>query len=69
MQLNVFEADRLYDDVDNELDIIAPKAKRAQWRHRRVGPPFLKFGRRVKYLGDDLNDWISANRVETSCQH
>lgn len=44
--MEVFENKRVYDDSDEELDLIAPKAKRAQWRHRRVGPPFLKFGRR-----------------------
>ncbi|MBU1830178.1 MAG: MerR family transcriptional regulator [Alphaproteobacteria bacterium] len=67
MSLQVFERDRLYDDADDELDLIAPKTKRAQWRHRRVGPPFLKFGRRVKYHGADLNSWINGNRVATTC--
>ncbi|UWQ32081.1 MerR family transcriptional regulator [Leisingera sp. M527] len=66
MSLQVFEADRLYDDADDELNLIAPKAKRAQWRHRRVGPPFLKFGRRVKYHGADLNSWINGNRIATA---
>ncbi|AUM73780.1 MerR family transcriptional regulator [Paracoccus jeotgali] len=66
MSLHVFEENRLYDDADDELDLIAPKAKRAQWRHRRVGPAFLKFGRRVKYHGADLNNWINGNRVATT---
>lgn len=66
MQLKVFENDRIYDDTDEELDLIAPRGKRAQWRHRRVGPNFLKMGRRVKYHGADLNAWIAANRVETA---
>lgn len=63
--MNVFEGERIYDDTDKELDVIASREKRAQWRHRRVGPNFLKFGRRVKYHGVDLNSWIEANRVET----
>ncbi|MCZ4266973.1 MerR family transcriptional regulator [Rhodobacteraceae bacterium G21628-S1] len=63
MPLQLFEADRLYDDADDELDLIAPRSKRAQWRHRRVGPPFLKFGRRVKYHGADLNAYVEENRV------
>jgi hypothetical protein len=67
MELQVFEVDRLYDDTDNELDLIAPKTKRAQWRHRRIGPSYLKFGRRVKYHGADLNSWVNGNRVETAC--
>lgn len=62
---DVFEADRLYDDSDDELDLIAPKAKRARWRHERIGPAFLKFGRRVKYHGADLNAWVQARRVDT----
>jgi len=61
--MEVFDNKRVYDDSDEELDLIAPKAKRAQWRHRRVGPPFLKFGRRVKYLGSDLNAYVEDNRV------
>ncbi len=67
MQHEIFEEQRLYDDTDSELDLIAPRSKRAQWRHRRVGPAFLKFGRRVKYHGADLNSWIKRNRVATTC--
>lgn len=61
---DVFEADRIFDDCDQELDLIASRARRAQWRHRNVGPTYLKMGRRVKYFGADLNAWINANRVE-----
>lgn len=28
-----FDAERIYDDSDDELDLIAPKTQRAQWRH------------------------------------
>ncbi len=62
----IFEPDRIYDDTDDELDLIATRDKRAQWRHRRVGPAFLKFGRRVKYHGTDLNSWVMDNRVDTA---
>ncbi|MFT4013436.1 MAG: MerR family transcriptional regulator [Paracoccus sp. (in: a-proteobacteria)] len=65
MAAEVFESERIYDDADTELDLIAPRGKRAQWRHRRVGPNYLKMGRRVKYHGADLNAWIEANRVVT----
>ncbi|KAA0914867.1 MerR family transcriptional regulator [Phaeobacter sp. HS012] len=61
--MEVFDNKRVYDDSDEELDLIAPKAKRAQWRHRRVGPAWIKFGRRVKYLGSDLNAYVEDNRV------
>ncbi len=63
--MNFFEPNRIYDDSDIELDLIASKSKRAQWRHRRFGPSFLKFGRRVKYHGADLNAWVDEHRVVT----
>lgn len=62
--LDIFESDRIYDDYDPELDLIASKPKRAQWRHRRIGPSYLKLGRRIKYCGSDLNAWLAKNRVE-----
>lgn len=61
----IFDPGRVYDDEDAALDLIANKSKRAQWRHRRVGPCYLKFGRRVKYKGSDLNSWAESNRIET----
>ena len=61
----IFDSSRVYDDADEELDLIAPKSKRAQWRHRRGGPTFLKWGRRVKYRGVDLNAWVEHTVVET----
>ncbi|SCZ53808.1 hypothetical protein SAMN04488118_102194 [Epibacterium ulvae] len=63
MRPNIFENDRLYDDTDEELDVIAPRSKRAQWRHRRVGPNFMRFGRRIKYHGADLNSWVNKALV------
>lgn len=66
MNQPIFDPERIYDDADDELDLIATRDKRAQWRHRRVGPAFLKFGRRVKYHGADLNTWVMDNRVETA---
>ncbi len=63
---DIFEPERVYDDSDAELDIIANKARRAHWRYRREGPGYIKFGRKVKYLGADLNNWVESNRVLTS---
>lgn len=64
--MQVFEDERVYDDDDKELDLIASRPKRAQWRHRKVGPAWIKFGRRVKYLGQDLNAYVAENRVSPS---
>ena len=62
----LFDPDFLYDDSDSELEVIATKERRAQWRHRRVGPPYIKCMRRVKYYGADLNQWLSDNRIQTN---
>lgn len=51
MERKYFDPERIYDDNDVELDLIAPKSKRAQWRHKGVGPAHLCFGRRIKYDG------------------
>lgn len=64
--MDVFETEKIYDDSDCELDLIAPKTLRAKWRHQRVGPAWIKFGRKVKYLGHDLNAYIEQNRVSPS---
>lgn len=54
MKRNYFDPETVYVDSDKELDLIANRDKRAQWRHKRVGPSFIKMGRKVGYLGEDL---------------
>lgn len=66
MNIEPFKPAIFYDDTDKELDLIATRAMRAQWRHRRVGPKYTKFGRRVKYRGFDLNSWIEKRTVQTN---
>jgi len=31
--------------------------------NRTDGPPFVKIGRRIRYLKDDLDAWLEENRV------
>lgn len=62
--MQFYDENRFYDDRDPELDIIASRAKRASWRHRRVGPAYTKFGRKVAYHGSALNRWIDLNTVQ-----
>jgi hypothetical protein len=31
-------------------------------KNRTAGPPFLKIGRKVLYLADDLDDWLLEHR-------
>jgi len=32
------------------------------WRHQGRGPAFVRLGRAVRYLPDDLNEYLRANR-------
>ena len=32
------------------------------WRHQAKGPAFLRFGRAIRYLSSDLEDFVQANR-------
>lgn len=36
------------------------------WRHRGTGPRFVRFGRAVRYLPHDVDDFVRANVVDTS---
>jgi excisionase family DNA binding protein len=38
----------------------APVATLRYWRHRNIGPPSFRLGRRVLYRRDDLRTWIDA---------
>ncbi len=64
MQNQLFDNTRNYVLGDPELDLIGPREKLAQWRHRNVGPAFYKMGKKVIYRGVDLNTWAEAQRVE-----
>jgi hypothetical protein len=33
------------------------------WRCMRKGPPYLKMGRSVRYLTNDLDDFMAKNRI------
>lgn len=35
------------------------------WRHRGTGPRFLRFGRAVRYLQSDVDEFIRASAVDT----
>jgi len=63
---DIFENTRNYTLGDPELDLIGPREKLAQWRHRNTGPAFYKIGKKVVYRGVDLNTWAEAQRVEPS---
>ena len=54
----LFEHNRNYVLGDPELEVIGDRAKLAQWRHKGMGPPFYKLGRKIIYRGADLNAWM-----------
>lgn len=60
----LFDQDRNYVLGDPELEVIGDRAKLAQWRHRKIGPPFYRLGRKIVYRGSDLNSWAEAQRVD-----
>ncbi|MFT4999473.1 MAG: hypothetical protein ACI875_000467 [Planctomycetota bacterium] len=62
----IFQNNRTYVLGDPELDLIGSREKLAQWRHRMTGPAWVSIGRKIAYLGSDLNSWITANRVDPS---
>jgi len=37
----------------------------SQDRYRRVGPSFIKAGKKVLYRRDDVEAWLNAGRVDT----
>lgn len=36
------------------------------WRFRRVGPPYVKVGKLVRYPADALAAWIASRTVKTT---
>ena len=60
-----FEDDRYYRTSDPELRVIATPGTMAKWRCMGIGPPFIRFGGRILYLGKDLNEWLERHRVDT----
>ena len=64
--LELFQNNRTYILGDPELEVLGSREKLAQWRHRMVGPPWVKIGRKVAYLGTDLNNWLAAQRTDPS---
>jgi predicted DNA-binding transcriptional regulator AlpA len=35
------------------------------WRYRRTGPRFVRFGRAVRYMPSEVDDFIRASMVDT----
>ena len=66
MPMKRFEDDRYYPTTAPELRVLGSRGTLAQWRHRGMGPPYIRFGNRVLYKGRDLNEWLDGKRVKTA---
>jgi predicted DNA-binding transcriptional regulator AlpA len=38
----------------------------AVWRSKGTGPPYLKTGRSIRYLNEDIKEYLQQRRVRTS---
>jgi hypothetical protein len=41
-----------------------PVGTLAQWRYRRIGPPYLKIGHHVRYKAEALGAWINDQAAQ-----
>ncbi len=60
----MFDPERLYLTDDEELTKVWSASTLANWRWEKRGPVYSKTGKRILYLGRDLNAFIDQHRVE-----
>ena len=58
-----FDDDRYYRPTDPEMAVLGTPGTLAQWRHRGEGPPYVKHGARILYLGQHLNDHLNDHVI------
>jgi len=58
------EADNYLHPEDVTEKFLIPTATLATWRHRGLGPPYLKAGRRVLYLESAVRAWLDSNTAD-----
>ena len=62
--LRRFDDDQYFTPRDPLMRIFGSPGSLAVQRHKGIGPPYFKIGRRVLYRGSDLNAALDAARVE-----
>ena len=55
------------DDASQKLGI--SKSTLAKMRLDGTGPAYSKLGRRVVYRAEDLEDWVKANRFQSTSDY
>ena len=58
------ETGRFYRAVELAKAGVATEGTLAQWRHHGRGPAYHRQGNKIHYLGEDINEWLNAMRVE-----
>ena len=64
MATNEHSTDELLDTAEAAVLLHKPVGTLQQWRHRGIGPAYVKVGRSVRYLRSDLRSFLQAHRVE-----
>ncbi len=63
----LFDDARKYQPGDPEVvEVMGPKDKQAQMRHRGTAPTYYRLGRKIIYMGVDMNTWAEAQRIESA---
>lgn len=54
-----------------EVSLLAgiPTTTLAQWRYRKIGIPYLRIGRLVRYDAADVDAYLQRCRIEVRGQH
>ena len=58
------EAPELMTRVEVAEHLRTPVTTLAQWAHRRIGPPFMRVGRKTLYRRADVEAWLEEQEQE-----
>ncbi|MBB1046950.1 helix-turn-helix domain-containing protein [Dietzia cercidiphylli] len=50
--------------VAEHLDVSVQRL--AEWRHKDIGPNYVKVGRLIRYRAEDVATWLDAQTVQTA---
>lgn len=64
-KIALFEDDEYLTPKDPRMRIFGEEQTLARQRHEGRGPPYVKFGSLVRYIGADLNEHARKHRVQT----
>jgi hypothetical protein len=54
------------DDTSSTADYLSvPVRTLEDWRYRRIGPPFVRAGRAIRYRKVDVDRWLEQQTVAT----